>query len=87
MFLAPRRPMMGFGMLGGSAYTASRVRQNQAEAAARAAPPPPPPPPAPPAEPALSPLVANLQAVEALRESGILTEEEFQTVKRRLLEA
>ena len=85
MFLAPRRPMMGIGMLGGSAYTAARVRQNQANAAALAA--PPPPPPAPPPAPALSPLVANLQAVEALRESGVLTEEEFQNVKRRLLEA
>ena len=86
MFLAPRRPMMGIGMLGGSSYyTMSRVRQNQAEAAARAA--PPPPPPAPPPAPALSPLVANLQAADALRESGVLTEEEFQNVKRRLLEA
>jgi hypothetical protein len=85
MFLAPRRPMMGIGMLGGPAYTSMRVRQNQAEVAARAA--PPPPPPAPPPAPAVSPLVANLQAVEALRENGVLTEEEFQAVKRRLLEA
>ena len=83
MFLGPRRPMMGIGMLGGPAYTMSRVRQNQAQAAA----PPPPPAPASASAPAVSPLVANLQAVEALRESGVLTEEEFESVKRRLLES
>ena len=85
MFLAPRRPMMGIGMLGGSSYyTMSRVRQNQAEAAAPAA---PPATARPATRSAVAPLVANLQAVEALREHGVLTEEEFQNVKRRLLEA
>ena len=69
----------------GADAPAAGESQNQAEAAARAA--PPPPPPAPPPQPALSPLVANLQAADALRESGVLTEEEFQNVKRKLLEA
>jgi hypothetical protein len=79
MFLAPRRPMMGIGMLGGPAYTAARVRQNQHVATA------PPPAPAPAAPPPVAPLVADLQHLGELRDRGILTTAEFESAKRRLL--
>ena len=86
MFLAPRRPMMGIGHARRLLVLHDVARPPEpgggrrpgrtASAAAR-----------PATGPALSPLVANLQAADALRESGVLTEEEFQNVKRKLLEA
>jgi hypothetical protein len=51
---------------------------------AYAAPPPPPPPP-PPAEPDPDADLARLQQLGELRASGVLTEEEFQTQKARIL--
>lgn len=81
MFLAPRRPMTGVGMfggLGGPAYTAYRVRENQAAAYAAAHPPAPP-------EPKPTPLVEGLRQIAALRDRGVLTQEQFEMAKARLL--
>jgi hypothetical protein len=44
--------------------------------------PPPPPPPPPPAPDTLA---SDLRGLAELRESGVLTEEEFQELKRRRL--
>lgn len=71
----------------------SRSQQRAAAVPPQAAPPPqpPPPPPAPPAPPAAAPaspevdLVAGLSRLAHLRDSGALTEEEFQAAKARLL--
>jgi hypothetical protein len=49
-----------------------------------AAPPPPPPPP-PPAAPAGQDLIAQLEKLGALRDNGILTDQEFAAQKARLL--
>ena len=84
MFLAPRRPMTGIGMFGGRggpAYTMSRVRENQAQAYAAAHPAPPPAP----VERPPSPLVEGLRQLAALRDRGVLTPEEFEAAKSRLL--
>jgi hypothetical protein len=47
-------------------------------------PPPPPPPPAPAAEPAPDP-IEQLKQLGALRDQGILTEEEFAAQKAKIL--
>ncbi len=50
-----------------------------------AAPPPPPPPPPAPAEPDADADLARLQQLGELRASGVLTEQEFQAQKARIL--
>jgi hypothetical protein len=54
--------------------------------AAQQAPPPPPPPPAPAAAaPAGGDVIAQLKDLAALRDQGILTDEEFAAQKARIL--
>jgi Short C-terminal domain len=60
-----------------------RAETANQEAAAPQAPPPPPPPPAP-AAPAADP-VAQLTQLAALKDSGALTQAEFDTQKARIL--
>ena len=50
-----------------------------------AAPPPPPPPPEPAAPSGADADLARLQQLGELRASGVLTEEEFQAQKARIL--
>jgi hypothetical protein len=64
------------------AHAANR-RAAEQEAPAPQAPPPPPPPP-PPATAAPDP-IAQLTQLAALKDSGALTEAEFETQKARLL--
>lgn len=61
------------------AYAQQQYQQAQQQAAA----PPPPPPPAP-AAPQVD-LVAELQKLADLKAAGILSEEEFQAAKAKLL--
>jgi len=69
---------------------AERVQQAGESAASeqqQMAPPPPPPPP-PPASaptPAVGNLIEQVRELSQLRDSGALTEEEFETQKARLL--
>jgi hypothetical protein len=49
-------------------------------------PPPPPPPPSAPAAPAADP-IAQLKELAALKEQGILTDEEFAAQKAKILGA
>jgi hypothetical protein len=59
---------------------ADQEQQQQAQAA-----PPPPPPPAAPAAPAMDDKIAQLKELAALKDAGILTEEEFATQKQAIL--
>ena len=66
------------------AHAANRQAANAAqEAPAPEAPPPPPPPPAPAA--AAPDPIEQLTQLAALKDSGALTEAEFETQKARLL--
>ncbi|MHA6628497.1 SHOCT domain-containing protein [Pseudonocardia sichuanensis] len=65
---------------------AQRRAMEEAAAAQVNAPPPPPPPPAQAAPPAGDDLVARLESLARLRDSGALSEEEFQAAKGRLLQ-
>jgi Short C-terminal domain len=49
--------------------------------------PPPPPAPAAPVPPAEDPMITKLKELAALRDQGILTEEEFAAQKARILGA
>jgi hypothetical protein len=69
------------------AYRDARIEElEQQQAAAAYAPPPPPPPPpvAAPAGPGPE-TIEQLRQLGELRQQGILTEEEFDAQKRRLL--
>ncbi|MEV8326622.1 SHOCT domain-containing protein [Kitasatospora sp. NPDC056731] len=88
------------GLIGTAARTAviagtatsvsSRVAARHQQATAPAAPPPPEPPPAPApqAAPAAAPndqTLAQLERLVELRQSGMLTDDEFTAAKQRLL--
>ncbi|MFE2552154.1 SHOCT domain-containing protein [Streptomyces sp. NPDC059355] len=66
---------------------AGRWAQQEAPQAEAAPPPPPPPPPPAPAPAAddMSTRIDQLKQLSALKEQGVLTEEEFAEQKRRLL--
>ena len=97
MLLRPRpgRTIARTAVIAGTATAVSgRVaRRQQAKFASQeetAAPPPPPPPPPPAPEtaapaPAASSDVEQLQQLAALRDQGILTDEEFAAKKQQIL--
>jgi hypothetical protein len=64
------------------AYEAQQYEAQQAAAAQAAYAPPPPPPPAPAGG---TDVVAELQKLAALRDQGILSEDEFAAAKAKLL--
>ena len=96
MPLQRRRPIARMAttavVAGTAAHMGAKSAQNSAAAAqAQAAPPPAAPPaPAPAAEPAApqtaeSPDIEQLKQFAALRDQGILTEEEFSAKKAQIL--
>jgi hypothetical protein len=96
-----RRPLMRAAMVGGGAYVAGKhVANNQAEAASQeqriadleaqqAAPPAPvaaaPVAAAPAAAPAEDDLASKLMDLKGLMDQGVLSPEEFQQAKAKLL--
>ncbi|WP_280208932.1 SHOCT domain-containing protein [Nocardia cyriacigeorgica] len=62
-----------------------RAAESAAYAAQQQAPPPPPPPPPAPAAGGSEDLVARLQQLGQLHDSGVLSDEEFAAAKRQLL--
>jgi hypothetical protein len=60
-------------------------QQAQYDAPPQYAAPPPPPPPPPPSAPDPDADLARLQQLGELRASGVLTEQEFQAQKSRIL--
>ncbi|MFK0196962.1 SHOCT domain-containing protein [Streptomyces lavendulae] len=64
---------------------AEQEAQQQQAAAAAAPPPPPPPPPAPTMADDMSSRIDQLKELGALKEQGLLTEEEFAQQKSKLL--
>jgi hypothetical protein len=62
------------------AHAANKRNASEQEAAAPQAPPPPPPPAAAAPDP-----IAQLTQLAALKDSGALTEAEFETEKARIL--
>jgi hypothetical protein len=97
MFLRRRRPLLGAAMLGGT-FMAGRASQRanyrEADQEGRLEqleqqPAPAAPAAAAPAQPAASPagtgLVAQLNQLSSLKQSGALTDEEFEAAKQKLL--
>ncbi|HVA06988.1 MAG TPA: SHOCT domain-containing protein [Acidimicrobiales bacterium] len=94
-----RRPLLRMAAVGGVAYMGSKAganramaQQNQAQQAqgqeppAQAAPAPPPPPAAAAsATSSASDRIAQLKELAGLRDSGALTQEEFDKEKARIL--
>ena len=94
-------PLMrrGPGLIGTAARTgvamgvAGRVRHRQEQRWAeeeyaqqpQAAPAPPPPPPPPPAAPAEPDYVAELEKLAQLRDSGVITADDFEAKKKQIL--
>lgn len=83
-------------MIGGTAYAAGKAGQRsqyrEADQEARLeqletqqAPPPPPPAPAPAAPAGGTDVVSRLQELAELKNSGALTQEEFDAAKAKLL--
>jgi hypothetical protein len=68
-------------------WAAQEEQQQQAQydAPPQYAAPPPPPPPPPPSAPDPDAGLARLQQLGELRASGVLTEQEFQAQKSRIL--
>ncbi|MEU4952635.1 SHOCT domain-containing protein [Streptomyces lavendulae] len=70
----------------GGRWAEQEAQQQQAAAAAAPAPPPPPPPPpAPTMADDMSSRIDQLKELGALKEQGLLTEEEFAQQKSKLL--
>ncbi|MEU2832588.1 SHOCT domain-containing protein [Streptomyces lavendulae] len=70
----------------GGRWAEQEAQQQQAAAAAAPAPPPPPPPPpAPTMADDMSSRIDQLKELGALKEQGLLTEEEFTQQKSKLL--
>jgi Short C-terminal domain len=100
MFVGPRRPLLGAAMLGGT-YLAGRASQRSSyrehdqdarleQLESQQQPPAPPPPAATPAPPAPSaaaaPSVADqLKQLGDLKASGVLSDDEFEAAKHKLL--
>jgi Short C-terminal domain len=93
MFVRRRRPLMRAAMVGGTAYYAGkrmqesrereeeqeyRLREVEARQAAPSA-------PAPGTSAITSETLAQLEQLAQLKERGVLTEDEFEVQKRRLL--
>jgi hypothetical protein len=71
---------------GTATAVSGKVAQNQQVRAAQAAQPAPPPEPAPaPAATAADPMVEQLTQLAALKDQGILTEDEFAAKKAKIL--
>jgi putative oligomerization/nucleic acid binding protein len=97
MPLMRRRPLLRAAMVGGTAYAAGkhvqRGQQHEAEqdqqlAATQQAPPPPPPPMAAAPAPAPSSAadrVSALTDLKGLLDSGVLTQQEFDAEKSKIL--
>jgi hypothetical protein len=101
MFMRRRRPLLGAAMLGGAVYAgrksqqASYREQDQEarleELEAQQAPPPPaqaaPAPAAPTAAPdaASSGIAGQLKQLADLKQSGVLSDEEFEAAEQKLL--
>jgi putative oligomerization/nucleic acid binding protein len=100
MFVRRRRPLMRAAVVGGTAYYAGKrsqegqsreqeqeYRLQELEAQQAAAPPPAAPVPAAPAGPSgiSNDAIEQLQQLAALKDQGVLTDEEFEVQKRRLL--
>ena len=102
MFVRRRRPLARAAMVGGAAYyagkrheenvqedeyTQARLDQLEAQQAAMQAPPPPAAPAAPAASGGISDnTIQQLQKLAELKSAGVLTEEEFNQQKQRLLQ-
>lgn len=93
MGMRRRRPLARAAMVGGAGYLAGRAGQRHAQAEqdqdaqiadlqAQQAPPPAPPAPAAPAG---DDMVAQLKQLGDLKASGVLTDEEFNAAKAKLL--
>ena len=94
-----RRPLMRAAMVGGGAYmvgkSAQRKSQQEADQEARlnqleaqqmqAQAPPPVAAPAPAAAPAGGDLVSKLTELKGLMDAGVLTADEFEAAKQKLL--
>jgi hypothetical protein len=91
MFGRRRRPLLRAAMIGGTAYAAGRhavnVQEREADEQARlealeaqAAYAPPPPPPG-----GVDDIAAKLTQLKTLRDEGVLTQDEFDAAKQKLL--
>ena len=67
-------------------HAQQRAMEEAAAAQANTAPAPPPPPSVRAAQPAGDDLVSRLETLARLRDTGALSEEEFQAAKGRLLQ-
>jgi hypothetical protein len=65
--------------------SALESQQAQQQAAPPPPPPPAPPPPAPAAAPAGDDMVSKIRQLADLKSSGVLTDEEFNAAKAKLL--
>jgi predicted Zn-dependent peptidase len=95
--LRRRRPLLGAAMLGGAAMAGRHsqrtqtqredqdARIDQLEAQQAAAPPPPAAAPAPAPAAAAPSLTDQLKQLGDLKASGVLTDEEFDAAKQKLL--
>jgi hypothetical protein len=92
-----RRPLLRGAMIGGAGYMAGKAGQrrsqeeaeqnarlNELEAQQQYA-PPPPPPPAPAAPAAQVDVVGRLKELAELKQSGVLSDQEFEAAKQKLL--
>jgi hypothetical protein len=95
MGMRRRRPLARAAMVGGAGYMAGRAGQRHRQAEedqdaqiadlqAQQAPPPAPAPPAP-AAPAGDDMVTQLKKLGDLKASGVLTDEEFNAAKAKLI--
>lgn len=97
-----RRPLMRGAMVAGGAYAVGKNNQKkraaeadqnqqiadlQAQQAAQQAPAPPPAAPAPPAAPTGESVVDQLTKLKGLLDAGVLTQDEFDAQKARILAA
>jgi membrane protease subunit (stomatin/prohibitin family) len=89
-----RSPLLRVAAIGGVAYMGSKAganranaqaQQAQAQGAPAQATPPPPPPAAAPATSGATDRIAQLKELAELRDSGALTQEEFDKEKARVL--
>jgi hypothetical protein len=91
MLMRRRRPLLGAAMIGGTAYVAGKRRQDAAyregdqearldELEAQQQPAPPPT-----AAGGGTDVVGQLQQLSELKQSGVLSDEEFDAAKRKLL--
>jgi hypothetical protein len=95
MPLMRRRPLLRMAAVGGVAYMGSKAGTNramaqqnqaqQAQAPAQPSAPPPPPPAAADATSDATDRITQLKELAGLRDSGALTQEEFDKEKARIL--